>query len=160
NLSIVFDDATTGTKTRTLSASNPICAGRPGEPCFCDTCNNLAADPCASNADCPVSGGLPGICSGRRCLNGANAGAPCAVASECPGGVCNRPGTSSKPNACDDDTTTPIDGTLCLETGGGVDICPDGPIDSNCAPPEQFRGCDGSTQATDCPITGTCLSAN
>ena len=47
---------TTGTQTRTLTASHPNCRATGfntgAHKCFCDTCNNLAATPCSSNADC------------------------------------------------------------------------------------------------------------
>jgi hypothetical protein len=160
NLAIRFDDATTGTKIVATSAASPGCTGLPGPKCFCDTCNNAAADPCSSNADCPPSGGNPGVCGGRRCLTGANAGAPCSTASECPGSLCGRPGVATKPNACIDDTSTPGDGTVCADIGGDQGECPDGPIDSNCDVPEQFRGCTSATELVDCPITGTCVAAN
>src|SRR5205823_1588484 len=107
NLSIVFDDATTGTKTRTITAANPACTCVTGPKCFCDTCNTVAAEPCSSNANCPISGGNPGICGGRRCVGGANAGAPCSTNTMCPGGICARPGEPTKPVACVDDTTIP-----------------------------------------------------
>ncbi len=158
DLSIVFDDATTGTKTVTTTAASPSCTGAVGPKCFCDTCNSAAAEPCSSNADCPISGGDPGICGGRRCIGGGNNGAPCSAASACPGGgICGRPGEPTKPVACIDDTATGIDGSVCAPIGGNEGECPDGPLDSNCAPPEQFRGCTG---AGDCPITATCLSSN
>ncbi len=160
NLAIVFDDATTGTKSISTSAASPNCTGAAGPKCFCDTCNNADNTACFSNADCPPSGGNPGICGGKRCLGGANGGAPCSAASECPSSACSRPGTPTKPNGCVDDTTIPGDGTVCVDIGGGQGQCPEGPIDSNCAAPEQFRGCTPATQVTDCPITHSCVSAN
>jgi hypothetical protein len=161
NLSIVFDDATTGTKTRTISAASPGCTAFPGPKCFCDTCNTAAAEPCSSNADCPISGGNPGICGGRRCIGGANAGAPCTTNTACPGGgICARPGEPTRPVACIDDTSSPGDGSVCAPIGGDEGECPDGPIDNNCATPEQFRGCSPATQLLDCPITGTCVGTN
>lgn len=161
NLSIVFDDATTGTKTRTTSAASPNCgaSGFGMQKCFCDTCNNVDAHPCGSDADCPPSGGNPGICGGRRCIGGTNVGAPCAVNSQCPAGLCQRTGEPTRPTACLEDTTTPGSGA-CADAGGDQGVCPEGPVDSNCAAPEQFRGCTVPNQAIDCPLTGTCVSAN
>jgi hypothetical protein len=159
NLAIKFDDATTGTKTVSTSPASPNCTGAGGGgKCFCDTCNNAGAQACMTNADCPPSGGFPGICGGKRCLTGVNAGAPCSVTSECPGSDCQRPGQATKPNGCVDDTIVAGDGSICADAGGGQGLCPEGPNDANCAPPEQFRGCTALTQLTDCPITGTCLS--
>ena len=158
DLAIVFDDATTGTKTRSITPSNPACSGISGPRCFCDTCNNANGGACSSNADCPISGGNPGICGGRRCIGGANAGAPCASSTSCPGGgSCNRPGEPTKPNGCIDDSNTPGDGTICAPIGGDQGECADGPVDNNCAAPEQFRGC---SVAADCPLTATCVAAN
>ena len=73
----------TGTRTRTLSATSPNCRaiGFTALKCFCDTCNNTAATPCGSNADCPASG---------RCVGGTGGGLPCTSATQCPGGgTCN-----------------------------------------------------------------------
>jgi hypothetical protein len=160
NLPIVFDDATTGTKTVTTSAASPNCTGVLSQKCLCETCNNANLSACFTNADCPPSGGNPGICGGRRCLGGPNIGGPCSDSSECPSSSCARPGQPTKPNACVDDSNVPGDGTVCADIGGDQGECPEGPIDNNCAAPEQFRGCTPATQLIDCPITGTCLSAN
>ncbi len=161
NLSIVFDDATTGTKSVSTSVTSPNCTGEPGPKCFCDTCNNVDANACGANADCPLSGGLPGVCGGKRCLGGANLGAPCSDHSQCPGVVqgCGRPGVATRPTGCIDDTGVPGDGTVCADIGGGEGQCPEGPFDDNCAAPEQFRGCAVASQLTDCPVTGTCVTA-
>jgi hypothetical protein len=160
NLKITFDDATTGTKTVTTSPASPNCTGvGGGKKCFCDTCNNIDASPCMTNADCPLSGGNPGICGGKRCLTGVNAGAPCSATSECPASDCQRPGQATKPNGCVDDTAVAGDGTICADAGGNEGYCSEGPTDNNCAPPEQFRGCTSVNAATDCPLTGVCLSA-
>ncbi len=93
----------TGTQSVTLSAASPSCrqTGFTGLKCFCDSCNNLNQEGCFTNADCPLSLGEPGICGGRRCLGGADAGKPCSQciggtnhgancnhASQCPGGSC------------------------------------------------------------------------
>jgi hypothetical protein len=159
NLTIFFDDATTGTKSRTAGPANPACTGVSGPRCLCDTCNNAAAEPCATNADCPISGGNPGICGGRRCIGGVNNGAPCGANSVCPGGgSCGRPGQPTQPMSCVDDTTIPGDGSVCMPVGGDEGECPEGPIDAVCAAPEQFRTCTVATQVADCPLTATCNS--
>jgi hypothetical protein len=121
----------TGTSTRTVSTANPTCTGFPGSRCLCETCNNAKAEPCGTNADCPMSGGNPGVCGGRRCIGGTNAGAPCTLSSACPGGgLCGRPGEQTKPNNCVDDTSTPETG--CVDVGGGAGACFDGPLDNLC----------------------------
>ena len=149
---LTIDIATsTGTVTRTLSAANPSCAGTPGKRCFCDTCNDAAGEACSTNADCPTSGGNPGICGGRRCIGGLNAGAPCTVGSQCQSGSCNRPGQPTQPNACL--------GAGCQDTapvGDNEGQCVDGPIIRTCAPPEQYKGC---AAASDCPLTHDCRSS-
>src|SRR5262249_24487225 len=52
-----------GVQSRTLSAANPFCTatGYTTTHCFCDTCNGAGQQPCGTNADCPPSGGNPGI---------------------------------------------------------------------------------------------------
>jgi hypothetical protein len=160
NLAIRFDDATTGTKTVTTTADSPPCTSVIGPKCLCDTCNNASGSACASNADCPPSGGAPGICGGRRCLGGPNVGTACTVTSECPTSACARLGEPTRPSACTDDTSVPGDGTACVDVGGNEGRCPEGPMEYNCDAPEQFRGCTLATQASDCPITGTCLAHN
>ncbi len=72
----------TGTRTKSLTAASPNCraVGFTSNKCMCDTCNNLAANPCSSNADCPNSG---------RCVGGTNAGKACTTATECPSGTCS-----------------------------------------------------------------------
>jgi hypothetical protein len=152
----------TGTTTRTLSTANPLCNGvfSPGPRCFCDTCNNAAATPCSANADCPISGGNPGICSGRRCIGGTNAGAPCSANSACPsGGICGRAGEPTKPNACVDDTTDP--GPVCTDPDlDGIGECQAGPVDTTCtiASGHAQRSC---LNDMDCGGTlNSCLSNN
>jgi len=150
NLSITIDTST-DTVTRTLSTANPSCIGTPGKRCLCDTCNTATTEACSTNADCPVSGGNPGICGGRRCIGGLNSGSPCTVGSQCQSGSCNRPGQPTQPNACL--------GSGCQDTAPVADAegeCVDGPVVRACAPPEQFRGC---AQASDCPLTGDCRSS-
>lgn len=179
---------TTGTQTRTLTASNVNCRATgfnvakciggsnngaspcaddsecPGgvcqiPKCFCDTCNNLAATPCTSNGDCVSVGAT--ICGGRRCIGGANAGTPCNLSSECPGGGCGIPGAQTKSNECDD--------AICVPTSTCVGGCND------------FLNCTGAfscvggandgnlcTVASECPggscneqcPGGSCLSGN
>lgn len=145
----------TGDEAVTLTGSSPDCSGSgPAAKCFCDTCNNAAAETCTSNADCPTSGGNPGVCGGLRCLGGANHGAPCATAATCPGGSCSRPGEETRPNACLDDSGTPetegCEDATGDETSG---VCSFGPVGGYCAPPEDWRGC---TSDTDCPLTTDC----
>jgi hypothetical protein len=139
---------TTGNKTRTLSSANPPCSGSAGSLCQCDTCNDSAAEPCATNADCTGSGH---ICGGKRCVSGANKGASCTLVSECPGSNCGVPGQQTKPNAC-------AAVTDCAANPGTPSPndrdCPNGPFDSFCSPIETFRGCSVSS---DCPFAGdTC----
>ena len=123
---------TTGTKARTLSAANPNCRafGQTGQKCQCETCNNSAAAPCSSNADCGS-----GICGGKRCMGGTNDGKACTANSECPGvSSCGVPGQATAPNACDDGTCT-------------SGACAAGPTDQFCSPVETFRQC---TSNADC----------
>lgn len=150
NLTIAIN-STTASVVRTLSSANPNCPGAPGKKCFCDTCNNAAAQACSTNADCPTSGGNPGICGGKRCSGGVNAGAPCSVSGDCTGGTCDRPGQPTQPNACL--------GSGCQDlepVGDNEGVCADGPSSLTCAPPEQYRGC---TSAADCPLTNECQSS-
>lgn len=132
---------------KTLTAASPACSG-PGESvnkCLCDTCNDAAAEPCASNADCPPSGGNPGICGGRRCIGGANVGAPCTSSSACPGGgICARSGEPTKPSACLDDTSVVNRDLECTDPDGdGEGACTNGPLDQTCslASGHAQRGC-------------------
>ena len=149
---LVFDakQGTTGTKTISTSAESPNCrGGAPGEKCFCDTCDDRAATPCRSNADCLAVGATR--CGGRRCLGGANVGVPCAQGSECGGASCGRPGEPPKRNAC-------IGGTCTPNPGDGTDpddgLCADGPIDQVCSR-EPFRGCTGDAACNPPPL-GDC----
>jgi hypothetical protein len=151
----------TGPVTKTLSATSPNCGDGSGRKCLCDTCNNLAQQPCTSNADCIAFGAT--ICGGKRCLGGTNPGAACANTSECPGGgTCGRPGAGTRPNGCEDDTSIPGDGTICQNIGGDEGVCPDGPQDGNCslASGHPQRGCTTPTEVTDCGGAGTCGFAN
>ena len=134
---------TTGTKSRTLSTANPLCRaiGFTTNRCQCDTCNNAAATPCATNADCGA-----GICGGKRCSGGANNGTACAANSECPGGACNVPGAASAPNQCDAGSgdCVPDPGTPSPNDF----ICSSGPTEQFCGPVETFRGCFSNTDCT------------
>jgi len=127
---------TTGNQTRTVSTANPLCTqtGYTSLHCLCDTCNDSAQEACATNADCPISGGNPGICGGKRCIGGTNDGAPCVASSECAGGgLCDKPGQPTQPNSCLDDTTTPLDGHVCQDVGGNEGQCPEGPVVKSCS---------------------------
>ncbi len=144
---------------RTLTTDSPNCTGSAGDKCLCDTCNNTAATPCSSNADCPSSGGAAGICGGRRCLSGTNNGAPCTTASQCPSGACARTGEPTKPSGCVDDTTVADRVLECDDPDGdGEGQCTIGPTDQNCtlASGHAQRGC---TSDTDCGgAAGSCES--
>lgn len=143
-LSIAFDPATTASTT--LTKDRP-CTNGNGGLCFCDTCGDVSAAPCNTNADCS-----PGVvCGGRRCIGGTNAGAACSTASQCPSGFCNRAGQPTAANGCADTvcTANPADGP---QEG----VCEGGPIDSNCSI-ETYRGC---LNDQDCnpPPSGNCPS--
>jgi hypothetical protein len=168
----------TGTVTKAVTASSPNCSADSAQKCVCDTCNNAAAGPCDSNADCPISGGNPGICGGRRCLGGTNDGGPCggagAGASACPGmGSCGRPGNPTLPNACADQTAVPGDGTVCIDTapiGDNEGECLEGPLTGVCsaASGHAQRSCGNANECCDdapgCvsdPVTpGDCVITN
>lgn len=147
----------TAAVARTLTSASPNCGpAAPGQKCLCHTCNTGAAEPCFSNADCPISGGAPGICGGNRCFGGPNAGAPCVGATSCPGGgLCSRAGEPPKPSVCFDDTTSP-EAADCIDLdadGGGE--CLDGPVVTTCSAPHAQRVC---TVDNDC-TPGTCEAA-
>jgi hypothetical protein len=147
--------------TKTLTATSPTCGDGSGERCLCDTCNNINAETCDDNTDCPDPAGPIGpICGGRRCIAGANAGAACNNNTQCPGSQCARKGEPSKPSACLDDTATVnifdcTDGDL-----DGEGECTVGPVTSNCsaASGHAQRGCGNDA---DCGGgIGSCESAN
>ena len=147
----------TGTQSVTLTAASPQCraSGATGSKCFCDTCNNVTQGACFTDADCPISGGNPGICGGKRCIGGGNAGAPCNVNSECPTGNCNRPGEPTRPNVCLDDTTTgPIE--ACIDIGGNEGECEFAPSDQVCSF-DTFRSCTTNANCNPPPV-GTCAN--
>ena len=145
----------TGPVTKSLSVDSPNCgASAPGQKCLCQTCNNLAATPCMSNADCVAVGAT--ICGGNRCVGGANHGAPCAAASVCPMGLCARPGEPTRPSACLDDSST-VNVYDCDDPDGDEEgQCTNGPITQTCTAPHAQRGC---TTDADC-TPGTCEAAN
>lgn len=149
----------TATSTWTLSAENRTCLGQTSKRCFCSTCNTWPLEACAVNADCPESGGQPGICGGRRCVGPTNTGAPCTQQSECqPDGACARPGQGTVPNRCLDDTVTPEDESLCADTppiGDDRGECLFGGLIQRCAPPD-LASCLNDSE---CPLSGTCLVA-
>ena len=140
---------TTGNVSLTLSSASPDCRapGFTSDKCACDTCNNAAAEPCATNADCPDPPGPIGpICGGKRCRGGSNDGAACTSVSECTGGACGVPGFATAPNQCDDFT--------CSPDGGNEGVCSGGPTEQFCGPGETFRSCVSNA---DCPRPGdTC----
>jgi len=145
----------TGLTTRTLSAANPGCTapGFTSEKCFCNTCNGPGVSPCATNADCPISGGNPGICGGKRCKGGSNVGAPCTVNSECPSSACGTFGKATQPNECDDGTCSP--NTPPDNDSVNEGICNAGPFEQFCAI-QSYRGCAANS---DCPAPGdTCTN--
>ncbi len=164
----------TGSVAKAITASSPNCTGLAGAKCACDTCNNANAEPCDDNNDCPVSGGNPGICGGRRCLGGSNIGAPCTVASQCPGGSCARPGQPTQPNGCSDDSTTPeVNGSICIDTapvGDNEGECIEGPPTGVCSDSSGHpqRSCqvdneccdDAPGCASDPETPGECLIGN
>jgi len=124
--------------------------GFTGLKCFCDSCATAAAEPCASNADCP--GGA--VCGGKRCVGGTNNGAPCTGASECPaGGGCYVPGTASKPNACGDFTCSP---NSADPDGPNEGVCAGGPFDMFCGPTATFQACFTHADCVEFP-GDTCL---
>ena len=154
----------TGAVTKTLTANSPACTdtnGAAGERCLCDTCNNPLAGPCSSNADCPVSGGNPGVCGGRRCLGGSNDGGPCTASSACPGGgLCGRPGAATVPTACLDDSSTV--GILDCSDGDadGEGECTQGPVTRTCSA-LSGHGQRGCTIDADCGgDVGSCVAGN
>ncbi len=143
-----------------LSAASPPCSGQPGERCLCDTCNNAVGEPCENDSQCPDPPGPTGpVCGGRRCIGGVNNGTPCATGSECPGGVCGRPGEPTKPSSCLDDTST-VGELDCGDPGTGRTECLVGPITTTCseASGHAQRGC---TSDADCGgAAGSCESSN
>lgn len=140
--------------TRTLTTDSPRCGLAAGGRCLCDTCNGPGAEPCSTNADCPASGGAPGICGGRRCLSGTNAGAPCVAASVCAGGgFCGRAGEPTWPHVCYGSEGY---GTCTDPDGDGDGECEEGPIVTTCTAPHAQRMCTSHSQCA----PGTCEVSN
>jgi hypothetical protein len=152
----------TGTVTKTLSASSPNCSDGSGNKCLCETCNNLAATPCDSNADCVAVGAT--VCGGRRCSGGTNDGGPCNNVSACPnGGLCGfaPSAEASKPSACLDDTSTA--GVFdCADTApvDGEGECTAGPVTKMCtiASGHGQRACGNDGECGG--ALGSCAAAN
>jgi hypothetical protein len=191
----------TGDQVKTVTTANPRCTatGFSGLRCLCDTCSSPGQEGCSTNADCSAiavqclggtnsgaacsddsecpgggfcSGGA-GICGGRRCqggteagkpcsacIGGTNHGATCSVQSQCPsgacslgcagGGSCGRPGEATKPNVCQDDPdTADLD---CVDGGDNEGFCRLGPGEAFCST-QTFHSC--STDV-DCSPTGPC----
>ncbi len=150
----------TDPEVRMLSSASPSCTafGSGGFKCPCDTCDDAASTPCASNADC---GG--GICGGLRCLVDApTPGVPCtsqgtgsdpACCSEptCTTGTigtCDRPGEPTKPNACSNGQ--------CVSGGGADDgQCQLAPSDNLCSI-DTFRSCSSNAECRPPGEGGTC----
>ena len=143
NLDIRVPHESTGTSTL---ARGTRCTGTTGD-CACNTCATAEAEPCNGNADCP--GGA--ICGGRRCIGGSNNGNACTNVSQCPDGLCNRPGEPSLQNSC-------LDGVCSLNVndpqGEDEGLCEAGPIDRLCTI-ETFRSCSSNAECTP-PPAGTC----
>ncbi len=130
--------STTGTKSRTLSALNPLCRGSGwntgtecgGGPCRCqcDTCDNPAATPCSSDVDCGV----------KQCGGGENELVPCSTDSECPASTCEG-GTTCGGKRCVISGQAPPNGAPCTSNAecgnkcvGGVNDGAACTLDSEC----------------------------
>jgi hypothetical protein len=148
---------------KTVTANSPGCSGQAGEKCLCDTCNNINAEPCSANADCPdPAGPIGAICGGKRCIGGTNNGTACTANSECPsGGLCQKPGEPTKPSACLDDTATA--NTLdCTDTApvDGEGECDKGPVVNTCSV-ASGHGQRGCLNDADCGGgAGSCTTTN
>ncbi len=108
-----------------------------GQPCRTCVGGTNHGSGCGNASVCPG-----GTCwNPRICNGGANDLANCNQASACPGGTCaeclgggscNRPGESTQPNSCADDTNTPqLEG--CIESGPNIGTCVFGPEDQVCS---------------------------
>ena len=134
---------TTGTQIRSLTASSPPCraTGFTTLKCLCDTCDNAAATPCSSNADCIAVGAT--VCGGKRCQGGTNVGVPCATGTECPGGGCGVPGFATAPNQCDD--------AVCHPATGDQGECSGGPFEQFCGPTATMIRCSADSDCASYP---------
>jgi hypothetical protein len=146
--------------TKTLTAASPNCGpAAVGQKCMCQTCNNGAATPCFTNADCTAVGAT--ICGGNRCIGGTNTGAACSSSTSCPGGSCGRAGEPTKPSACLDDTTMVDNNLDCVDfDSDGEGECTSGPLTSACsvASGHAQRGCLNDGDCGGGP--GSCESTN
>ncbi len=107
-LDVRFAPNTTGTSTKTATLPCTAAGFTQFNTCACDTCNDAAAGPCASNADCTDGPDAPGapvigaVCGGLRCIGGPDAGDACTTAAQCGvGNTCSRPGLLTQPNQCE-----------------------------------------------------------
>ena len=114
-----------------------------------DTCADVDADPCTTDADCgrcvggtnngeacviladcpdtdPANECTSPECGGDRCLGGASIGTPCGSDSDCPDASCGVPGTNVKALFLYDPSGGPATTTVAAEkntapgTGGGT----------------------------------------
>jgi hypothetical protein len=117
---LAVDNGNTGAIAKTVGPSSPNCNGAPGKKCLCASCTLDSRVACENDAQCTAVGA--GTCT--------------SIAGE-----------PRRPNYCNDDTSTPGDGTICQAGADGEGICPEGPTNQHCLI-ETFRGC--STDG-DCP---------
>ena len=106
--------------------SDWTCGGDSAKGCafFCTTATTV---PCLYSSDCPnrdTCNSAPNTCTGtNKCWAGANNGAACSVASQCPGGTCS-PTCSGGPRNGLGCAGTPIFDFQCsTNTCGGTDYC-------------------------------------
>jgi len=152
--------------TKTLTADSPNCGqAAMGQKCLCQTCNNVEATPCFTNADCTAVGAT--VCGGNRCIGGTNAGAPCntGTPSQCPSGSCGRSGEPTKPSACLENSASPDNNLDCVDQGAGEGECVSGPLTSSCsvASGHAQRGCLADAECGDTPgsgAPGSCETTN
>jgi len=126
-------------ETLALSDASPSCrtSGLGGYKCFCDTCDDAAATPCGSDAECVAVGATR--CGGRRCLGGAVHGTPCTTSADCGGAPCGTL-SSTAPNSCND--------LVCTPTSDGRGQCTSGPVHLVCGPFATFRGCGSDLECS------------
>ena len=166
-LPITFKDANTGSTTVSTSASSPNCTafGFTSSKCYCDTCDTAAAEPCRSNADCPMGN----TCGGLRCLvdaptpgaqcssEGTGSDPACCSEPTCTSGTigtCGHLGEATKPNACSNG--------VCLVSGleGQDDArCQNSPSDNLCSV-DTFRSCITTNDCRPPAEGGTCGSCS
>ena len=147
-------EASTSPTSKTLTAASPSCRapGTTGLKCFCDTCNNLSAEPCFTSADCPDSpAGTPGVCGGNRCLPPApNAGTPCITVSgssaECGGFPCGTIG-QPKPNSCSPTAQSCSPNTPPDNASIDEGTCSTGPFPGRCSL-QPFKSCVSTDDCT------------